>query len=335
MPQIQPPAPNRSTAAAKRLSRPKRIQLIENLNMSETFLSRTVSRPILRLFATAAILLLAGGMLAVQGADAVVEPAAVAEAVQTTAEEVTEAASTEVTADLAMFTTNNLWMVIAAALVFIMHLGFACVESGLTQSKNTTNILFKNSMVICIGLLTYALCGFNLMYPAFEDGDQGWIKFAGLGLSPGEDGLTSAYNPGYTYWTNFLFQAMFESTAATIVPVPWQNESNSPPSSSSLPSLSPSAIPSLAAGSGAPDGWTASAFMTLQAPPSCTRSVVGRHWRGSLPWARAWANTLMACPARSLDTACHWLPSASSCSGSVGLVSTGAQCFLLTQDRFP
>ncbi|HBJ82850.1 MAG TPA: hypothetical protein DDZ88_03040, partial [Verrucomicrobiales bacterium] len=32
-------------------------------------------------------------------------------------------------------------MMIAAALVFIMHLGFACVESGLTQSKNTVNIL--------------------------------------------------------------------------------------------------------------------------------------------------------------------------------------------------
>ncbi|HEY1048601.1 MAG TPA: hypothetical protein VGE39_02555, partial [Prosthecobacter sp.] len=64
-----------------------------------------------------------------------------------------------------LFTTNNLWMMIAASLVFIMHLGFACVESGLTQSKNTVNILFKNTLIPCIGLLTYALCGFNLMYP--------------------------------------------------------------------------------------------------------------------------------------------------------------------------
>jgi len=29
--------------------------------------------------------------------------------------------------------------------------------------------------------------------------------------------LTSAYNPGYTYWTDFLFQGMFAATAATIV----------------------------------------------------------------------------------------------------------------------
>ncbi|MEZ5384067.1 MAG: ammonium transporter [Prosthecobacter sp.] len=117
-----------------------------------------------------------------------------------------------------LFTTNNLWMMIAAALVFIMHLGFACVESGLTQSKNTVNILFKNTLIPCIGLLTYALCGFNLMYPGFEDGDsQFWFKFAGFGVMTDEAGLTSAYNPGYTYWTDFLFQAMFAATAATIV----------------------------------------------------------------------------------------------------------------------
>ncbi|HRH95161.1 MAG TPA: ammonium transporter [Prosthecobacter sp.] len=117
-----------------------------------------------------------------------------------------------------LFTTNNLWMMIAASLVFIMHLGFACVESGLTQSKNTVNILFKNTLIPCIGLLTYALCGFNLMYPGFADGDsQFWFKFAGFGITTDAAGVTSAYNVGYTYWTDFLFQAMFAATAATIV----------------------------------------------------------------------------------------------------------------------
>ena len=38
------------------------------------------------------------------------------------------------------FTTSMLWTCIAAALVFIMHLGFACLESGLCQAKNTVNI---------------------------------------------------------------------------------------------------------------------------------------------------------------------------------------------------
>lgn len=113
-----------------------------------------------------------------------------------------------------MFTTNNLWMMIAAAFVFIMHLGFATLESGLTRAKNTTNILFKNTFVVCAGILTYAFVGFNLMYP----GDfNGWLGFAGFGTFPAEADITSAYNDGYTYWTDFLFQAMFAATAATIV----------------------------------------------------------------------------------------------------------------------
>ena len=41
-----------------------------------------------------------------------------------------------------MFTVNNLWVLIAGCLVFIMHLGFATLESGLTRAKNTVNILF-------------------------------------------------------------------------------------------------------------------------------------------------------------------------------------------------
>ena len=36
---------------------------------------------------------------------------------------------------------NNIWVLICAALVFLMHAGFACVEAGMTQSKNTANII--------------------------------------------------------------------------------------------------------------------------------------------------------------------------------------------------
>ena len=44
----------------------------------------------------------------------------------------------------AIFTANNLWMMICTALVFFMHLGFSFLEIGLTRQKNTINILFKN-----------------------------------------------------------------------------------------------------------------------------------------------------------------------------------------------
>ena len=85
---------------------------------------------------------------------------------------------------LEMFTVNNTWMLVAAFLVFIMHLGFACLESGLTQAKNTVNILFKNISIVAIGLLTYAVVGFNLMYPG-DFALEGVFGFAGFGLDPG------------------------------------------------------------------------------------------------------------------------------------------------------
>lgn len=144
------------------------------------------------------------------------------------AQEVVEAAPTEetadtLTADYVLWTLNNLWIMLAGAMVFIMHLGFASLESGLTQSKNTVNILFKNTMIICIGLLTYALLGFNVMYP----GDfNGWLSFGAVSgfitIDPSDAAavaanLTPEYNPGYTWYTDFFFQAMFAATAATIV----------------------------------------------------------------------------------------------------------------------
>ncbi|MDC0643651.1 ammonium transporter [Flavobacteriaceae bacterium] len=118
----------------------------------------------------------------------------------------------------ALFTANNVWMMVCTALVFFMHLGFSFLEIGLTRQKNTINILFKNFFVITIGLLLYAIGGFNLMYPGFEEGAMGIFKFAGFGIAAPEGGMTAAYaDGGYTWWTDFLFQGMFAATAATIV----------------------------------------------------------------------------------------------------------------------
>jgi Amt family ammonium transporter len=147
------------------------------------------------------------------------------------------------TVEDAIFRTNNLWILIAAFLVFIMHLGFATLESGLTQQKNTVNILFKNTFIVCAGILTYYIIGFNMHYPGtWFDGDAGkiaadaswngffsfgypagyasWFAFLGLGdqATAVVADQTIGYTDGnYTYWTDFLFQAMFAATAATIV----------------------------------------------------------------------------------------------------------------------
>ena len=119
----------------------------------------------------------------------------------------------------AMRTANNVWMMVCIGLVFIMHLGFAGVEAGFGQAKNTVNILFKNTLTPIIGILSYFVIGYNLMYPGFVAGEGfEWIGFTGFFIQLPADGLSPEYGGGgYTFWTEFLFQAMFAATAATIV----------------------------------------------------------------------------------------------------------------------
>ncbi len=153
------------------------------------------------------------------------DEAPAAEAAESPVQEYLDLVEASGGADLApafdFFTVSMLWTVIAAAMVFIMHLGFATLEAGLTQSKNTVNILFKNVWIISIGLLTYAAMGFNTHYPCGSWQIENWIGFNGpiSGLTGGEND-TWAYGGlslAMTAYGDFIFQAMFAATAATIV----------------------------------------------------------------------------------------------------------------------
>jgi Amt family ammonium transporter len=119
------------------------------------------------------------------------------------------------------FVVSMLWTVIAAALVFLMHLGFATLEAGLTQAKNTTNIMFKNVFIISIGIVTYAVIGFNTHYPGGPEDWNGWVTFGGwIGDLNADGGDTFGYGGvglAMTAYGDFIFQAMFAATAATIV----------------------------------------------------------------------------------------------------------------------
>ena len=127
------------------------------------------------------------------------------------------AAAAKVSAE--MFTINNLWILLGTILVFAMHPGFALLETGLCRAKNSVNILAKNMITVAIGIITYLVIGFQIMYP----GDS-WILGKFLGCSgfwvscPDGAAGTIAYNGGnYGYWTDFIFQAMFAATSVTIV----------------------------------------------------------------------------------------------------------------------
>ncbi|WP_445476355.1 ammonium transporter [Methanococcoides methylutens] len=96
------------------------------------------------------------------------------------------------------------WLLVAGAIVFLMHAGFSLVEVGLTRSKNTANILMKNFMTICLGILVYWAVGWGIMYGADAAGligiDQFFLKGADNAL-----------------WNSWWFQMVFAATGATIV----------------------------------------------------------------------------------------------------------------------
>lgn len=105
---------------------------------------------------------------------------------------------------------DNLWILVAAFLVFIMQAGFAMVEAGFTRAKNATNIMMKNLMDFSIGSIVYWLFGFGLMFGGSYAGLLGTTHFLGR---IGVENLDLAVDP----LAFALFQTMFAATAATIV----------------------------------------------------------------------------------------------------------------------
>lgn len=101
---------------------------------------------------------------------------------------------------------NVFWLVLCSTLVFSMQMGFLCLESGLTRSKNAINVALKNITDFALAVLLYWLFGFGFM---FGNSESGWLgsSFFFPAVGHGDAWLSSF----------FLFQAMFCATAATIL----------------------------------------------------------------------------------------------------------------------
>ncbi|MBI4736852.1 MAG: ammonia permease, partial [candidate division NC10 bacterium] len=119
---------------------------------------------------------------------------------------------------------DTIWVLVTAFLVFFMNLGFAMVESGLCQVKNTVNILAKNFIVFAISSLAFLFLGWGLMFGDGNSffGTQGLWFVSGADNSPAMGdaykGVYSAINwTGVPLWAKFFFQLVFAGTAATIV----------------------------------------------------------------------------------------------------------------------
>ena len=100
---------------------------------------------------------------------------------------------------------DQLWVLLCAALVFVMQGGFMCVEAGITRSKNNISVAIKNITDLSVAIFLYWLIGYGLM---FGDSFSGWFGTSGFGfgrLAASED------------YVHFIYQAMFCGTAATIL----------------------------------------------------------------------------------------------------------------------
>jgi len=130
---------------------------------------------------------------------------------------------------------DTVWVLLCGMLVFFMNAGFALVESGLAQAKNTVNILAKNFIVFAASTFSFWVLGWGLMFGdgTAYFGTSGLFFLSGADNSPALGEAYAAMNPFSTtlyegvysainwtpvpLWAKFFFQSVFAATAATIV----------------------------------------------------------------------------------------------------------------------
>ena len=99
---------------------------------------------------------------------------------------------------------DTFWLLFGGVLVFWMQAGFAMLEVGSVQIKNTKNILIKNVFDASIGALCWWFTGFGIALGSGGDGSVAGSDGYGLDIDP------------YSKAT-WLFQWSFAAAAATIV----------------------------------------------------------------------------------------------------------------------
>lgn len=104
--------------------------------------------------------------------------------------------------------TDRLWVLIAAAMVFLMQGGFLMLEVGLVQKKNGASMAVKNMIDWVVLSAAFFCIGFGLMFGH----STGLI---GTDLFFLNDIEQEGANP--LSWSFFLFQLAFAGTSLTIV----------------------------------------------------------------------------------------------------------------------
>ncbi len=107
------------------------------------------------------------------------------------------------------YAVDTFYFLVMGVLVMFMAPGFAMLEAGMVQSKNTSEILTKNVALFAIAGVMYLLIGYAIMY-------------GGGGLLIGsentvDDVLTSGGDVYYSARSDFFFQVVFVATAMSII----------------------------------------------------------------------------------------------------------------------
>ncbi|WP_081869733.1 ammonium transporter [Endozoicomonas numazuensis] len=95
---------------------------------------------------------------------------------------------------------NTLFLTFCILLIFLMQIGFLCLEAGAVRSKNNVNVAAKNLLDFIVVTLVYALFSFSIQFGSFDTL------------------MDNAHprSPGYPYLF-LIFQSFFAVTASTIV----------------------------------------------------------------------------------------------------------------------
>lgn len=127
--------------------------------------------------------------------------------------------------------SNNLWVVIAALLVFIMTIAVGFLEIG-ELGEDFGVALMKTVMITCVAIFVMAVIGFNTAFAPTIGGIIGNPLYGpGLllgGFSPAAQGLltgvwwsmtASYFNTGLSTGSYFLFEAAFAAVTLALVAV--------------------------------------------------------------------------------------------------------------------
>ncbi len=122
---------------------------------------------------------------------------------------------------------HNAWLLTSTALVLFMTLpGLALFYGGLVRKKNVLSVLAQCFLITGLTTILWYICSYGMIFggDGTPTGPLGmthdWIK--GIVGNPGVcwmfNGVTSAPNPGYSYWVSENVYSMFQLMFAIITP---------------------------------------------------------------------------------------------------------------------